>query len=462
MPNPRFRNTKSTPLWGEQTQRAVTRARLEADIDVDVVIVGAGFTGLWTAYYLLQNSPDIRVAVIEKEFVGYGASGRNGGWCHAEFPTGIDKLAKEFGLDAAVSQLTTLFDAVDEVGRVAASEGFDCHYAKGGVISLARSPLQMRNAVDHAAHKHKLGFSEEDFIVLSEAEARTLANGTNTVGGLFTPHAATVHPGHLVNGLARAVERLGATIYEDTAALALSSGVVQTSQAVAKADVVIRATEGYTPTLPGQKRTLVPLYSLMIATEPLDSSVWDEIGMHTRPAFDDFRNFIIYGQRTADGRMAFGGRGAPYHFGSGIEDRFDIDDAVHTGIRDTLFEMFPVLATANITHRWGGPLGVPRDWRPAVLYDEQAQFGTAGGYVGDGVATTNLAGRTLADLILKRETDRSKLPWVGHEWRKWEPEPLRWIGINAGLRLARSADDTEAKTGKTSWKAELGQHLRGK
>jgi glycine/D-amino acid oxidase-like deaminating enzyme len=248
--------------------------------------------------------------------------------------------------------------------------------------------------------------------------------------------------------LATAVERHGAVLHEATRATAIEPGRVRTDRGTLKADVVVRATEGYTPTLDGQRRTVVPLYSLMIATEPLPDATWEEIGLRHRETFNDARHLIIYGQRTADGRFAFGGRGAPYHFGSAVKPEFDRDSATHQAIARTLRALFPAIGGAAVTHEWGGPLGVARDWTCSVGLDREQGLAWAGGYVGDGVATTNLAGRTLADLITGTDSDLTRLLWVGHRSRRWEPEPLRWLGIRAGLRLPGGADRTETRTGR--------------
>ena len=194
----------------------------------------------------------------------------------------------------------------------------------------------------------------------------------------------------------------------------------------------------------------------MIATEPLPAAAWDEVGLAEREVFADHRHVVIYGQRTVDDRLAFGGRGAPYHWGSRIDPGFDSEPSVFADLEQTLTELFPVLRGYAVTHRWGGPLGIPRDWHPSVGYDPVARLGWAGGYVGDGVAATNLAGRTLAHLILGRASPLTELPWVGHRSPAWEPEPLRWLGVNAGLRVATWADAEEQVTGRP---ARLGMLL---
>jgi glycine/D-amino acid oxidase-like deaminating enzyme len=199
----------------------------------------------------------------------------------------------------------------------------------------------------------------------------------------------------------------------------------------------------------------------MIATEPLPESDWERIGLRRRETFADERHMIIYGQRTADDRLAFGGRGAPYHFGSSIAPSFDRSPAVFTALHRTLEELFPALRGHAFTHGWGGPLGIPRDWHASVGLDQATGLAWAGGYVGDGVGTTNLAGRTLADLILGQDTALTALPWVNHRSPRWEPEPLRWLGVNAGLQAMTAADAEERRTGRSSLAARLMAPLIG-
>ncbi|MET3960671.1 glycine/D-amino acid oxidase-like deaminating enzyme [Marmoricola sp. OAE513] len=221
------------------------------------------------------------------------------------------------------------------------------------------------------------------------------------------------------------------------------------------ADVVVRATEAWTARLPGTRRRIAPVYSLMVATEPLDEATWAEVGLADRPTFSDGRHVIIYGQRTADGRLAFGGRGAPYHLGSRIQPGFDNEPRVFGKLLTTLTELLPQLGGVRFTHAWGGPLGIARDWAASVGLDRGTGQAWAGGYVGDGVGTTNLAGRTLADLITWTDSDLVTLPWVQHSSPSWEPEPLRWLGINAGLQAMRAADAEERLTGHESRIARL-------
>jgi glycine/D-amino acid oxidase-like deaminating enzyme len=439
---------------------------LRGDLDVDVAIVGAGFTGLWTAYYLATAQPGLRIAVCEREIAGFGASGRNGGWCSALFPASLAKLTRMAGRGPAVAMYRAMQDTVDEVGRVAAAEGIDSHWAKGGTVQLARSAAQLERAGQEVAQARAFGFGEADLRLLSAGEANERVNATDVLGGTYTPHCAAIHPARLARGLAAAVRRHGVSLHEGTAVTEIAPGRLRTRAGTVTAGYVIRATEGYTPLLPGLRRAIAPVYSLMIVTEPLPEAVWETIGLAGRPTFGDYRHLIIYGQRTADGRLAFGGRGAPYHLGSMIRPEFDRSPAVFAALRRCLTDLFPVLSDpelgeVTVAQTWGGPLGVPRDWCASAGLDRATGLGWAGGYVGDGVATTNLAGRTLADLVLGKDSDLTRLPWVGHRSPAWEAEPLRWLGMNAGLRTMSWADRQEAKTGRPSRAAKLAGRFLG-
>jgi glycine/D-amino acid oxidase-like deaminating enzyme len=442
-------------LWHDTSGGEFTpRPPLPGDIEADVAIAGAGYTGLWTAYYLHEVDPTLRIAIVEREIAGFGASGRNGGWCSALFPPASTGIARRHGLQAAVAMRRAMHESVVEVGRVAEREGIDVDYARGGTISLARSEAQLTRARELVEEERRLTGPVEGLELLSKEEADRIARATRVLGATYTPHCAVVHPLKLVRGLAERVEARGVSIFERTCASSLRQGELVTEQGSIRAEVVVRATEGYTASLRGERRRFVPLYSLMIATEPLPAAVWDEIGLRRRETFADLRHMRIYGQRTADDRFAFGGRGAPYHFRSRTRPDFDRDERVHSMLRETLVDLFPAVAGHEVTHRWGGAIGVPRDWHASVGFDRPRGLAWGGGYVGDGVATSNLAGRTLAQLITGREGELTHLPWVGHRSRDWEPEPLRFLGVNGGRLLMTYADRAEARSDRPARSAK--------
>ncbi|MDT4916420.1 MAG: hypothetical protein QOH89_1120 [Pseudonocardiales bacterium] len=447
-------------LWFDQLgEPLVPRPALDRDLEVDVAIVGAGFTGLWTAYYLQTAEPDLRIALLEKEIAGFGASGRNGGWCSALFPVTAGTVAAEHGPAAAVALYAAMRASVDEVLRVIELERIGADAAKGGTVVLARTDAQLRRAVEEVRESDEFGLGNT---LLGADAARARLAATQVLGATYTPHCAALQPAALVRGLASVVAGRGATIYERTPVLAIEPHTVRTTTGIVRAQHVVRATEGYTPALAGERRSIAPVYSLIIATEPLSDTMWSDIGLRERETFSDHRHLIIYGQRSADGRMVFGGRGAPYHYASRIRPAFDRVPRVFDALRAELVTLFPALRGVRITHSWGGPLGIARDWHASVGLDRSTGSAWAGGYVGDGVATTNLAGRTLTDLLLDRGGDLSRLPWVGHRSRRWEPEPLRWLGANAGLRAMTWADAAERRRGRPSRVAALVNGMMGR
>jgi glycine/D-amino acid oxidase-like deaminating enzyme len=437
-------------LWLETCGDDLTpRPSLPGNVTADVAIVGAGFTGLWTAHHLLRHDPSLRVVIVEREIAGWGASGRNGGWCSALFPAPWPRVAKEYGADAALRMEQALQFTVDDISAWCVAHDVDADFVKGGTLTLARGPAQDRRL--RASHPGTW---------LSAEQAHGRVAAADVTGAVFTRHCAALHPGKLVRGLARVVEAQGATIYERTAVTAIHPGRAVSRDGTVRATTVIRATEGYTADLPAAHRLLAPVWSLIIATEPLSEATWARIGWSGRETLNDDRHLIIYAQRTADGRIVFGGRGAPYRFGSRTGGHSGHDET-YAGLERALHELLPPTVGARITHRWGGVIGVPRDFMPSVTLDRETGIGWAGGYIGDGVACTALAGRTLADLIGERDTDLTRLPWVGHQWRRWEPEPFRWLGVRAMTAIMASADRVEARTGQPARRAALLEKLTG-
>jgi glycine/D-amino acid oxidase-like deaminating enzyme len=457
------RDYRSCSLWLDGVPGELSpRPSLSESVAVDVAVVGAGYTGLWAAYYLKKADPSLRIAVVEREIAGFGASGRNGGWCSSYFAASPGTIAGEFGRDAAIAMQRAMFATVDEVGRVIADEGIDARWHKGGALTLATSAPQLPRLHDEIDDEREWGFGDDDYTYLGAAEAARRIKVDDCLGAIFSPHCACVDPGRLARGLAEVVEGLGVTIYERTPALALRPHEVPTRHGMITADVVVQALEGYIVTMPGHARDLIPLYSLMIATEPLPAAFWDEVGWGGYEVFGDERNLIIYCMRTNDDRIALGGRGAPYHFGSRISDEFERAPKVFAELHRVLKSLFPGAADARITHTWGGCLGTPRDWFASVGYDGDTGMAWAGGYVGDGVSTTNLAGRTLAELIAGADHGLAGLPWVNHRSKRWELEPLRWLGVNLSLAMMGSADRAEARTGRPARRADLTARLIGR
>jgi glycine/D-amino acid oxidase-like deaminating enzyme len=436
---------RSPSFWHSTLDEPVVpRAPLEADVQFDVAIIGAGYSGLWTAYYLNKREPGCRIALVDAEVAGFGASGRNGGWC-AYHLSGIDSLLADPNTrERALALQRAMFDAVDEVGRASAAAGIDCDYAKGGALIAGRSGPDVERLREEYEEMIELGFSEDDFTWLDASAFAERARIDGALGGLYSPHCAAIQPAKLAGGLASFLEARGVSVFEQSPVRTIAKGVLTTDRGRIRAENVLRCTEGYTAGLPGLKRAILPLHSMMIATEPLPDSVWKEIGLRGRPTFGDRRRSVTYGQRTADDRLTFGTRGH-YYYGSGLRDYFEPNSPGFAHTHAALLELFPSLADVEITHRWGGAIGVTRDWAPFVQFDPRTGLGAAGGYAGNGVAAANLAGLTLVELLLRETTERTSFAWVNHASRNWEPEPLRWLGFNAVLTMGKWADAAEEK-----------------
>ena len=453
---------RSYSFWLETAgEELAPRPSLPGPTEADVAILGAGFTGLWTAYYLLRQEPSLRVVVLESEIAGFGASGRNGAWCNSAFPVSPAELVRRFGVEATRDLLLEMRDAVDEIGRVTGAEGIDAQYFRGGQLRVARGQAQAPAIKDAYESARALGL-EEDLRLLDAEETAERVRITGARGALYNPHCATIHPARLARGLARAVERFGGEIFEQTAVTDFEAGPspqLATDVGEVRARTVVLAGEAYLARLRKLRREVLPIYSLIVLTEPLSEARWAEIGWEGRECVASSRYTVDYLSRTADGRILFGGRGAPYHYGSRIRDEYDRHDPTHEMLRRTAREWFPALEGARFTHAWGGPLAIPRDWMPTMSYDKKSGLATARGYTGQGVATANLSGQTLADLILGRDTAVTRLPTVNHGTRAWEPEPLRWLGARYVQRGLMKVDERAERTGEPPTGKTLAERL---
>jgi glycine/D-amino acid oxidase-like deaminating enzyme len=419
----------------------VPRPPLSGAHRADVAVIGAGFTGLWTAYYLSELRPGARIVVLEADVAGFGAAGRNGGWCTSHL-TGIDAWLSGPRAEQARALQRGMFDAIDEIGRVCAREGVDCDYAKAGFLNFATNEHEARRTRALVERFHARGFADSDYRWLDAAETEAKVRIRGLVGALFSPHGAALQPAKLARGLAEVVERRGVTIHEQSPVRSLGENRVATDAGSLQADVVLVCTEGTTQHLRAVRRKLMPLHSMMIVTEPLPDPVWREIGAADRVLFGDTRRILSYAQRTGDGRIALGA-GGRYVYGSRVIRYFPPEGPDFALAEQVLTEFFPMLRDVRITHRWGGAFGVTRNSQPFVRFDPERRTGAAGGYTGNGVSAANLAGRTLAELAAGARSQRTEYPWVQHASPSWEPEPLRWLAVTSILKIGRAADVSE-------------------
>ncbi len=451
--------TGTPSFWLEQLGPLERRPALEGLEEADVCIIGGGFTGLWTAYELRRADPGLRVVVLEAEHVGFGASGRNGGWVFGKV-SGSPEAWRRRGAGAPGAMAEAIQRTVAEIGRVVEGEGIDCDWFHGGSLTVARSEPQLARLKAELERLREAGDTGWKLIDGRELQQRVVIDGG--LGALFTPHCARVQPAKLVFGLARAAEGQGAVLYEGSPAVSIEPHVVCSPAGRVEARYVVIATEGYTANLPGHHRTLLPLNSAMIVTEPVPGEVWATLGWEGAETLLDGSHLYTYSQRTADDRVAIGGRGVPYRFGSRTDREGPVPEQTVRELRDRLAVLFPALRPTPITRAWHGVLGVSRDWCPGVDLDRRTGLAIAGGYAGEGVAAANLAARTLRDLILGRDSELARLPWVGSHARDWEPEPLRFIGARGIYRLYREADRVEERTGRPSHLASVANRVAGR
>ena len=460
---PAWRNIS---LWMDQLDDPlVARPSLEHDLDVNVVIIGAGYTGLWTAYYLKRQAPELNIAIIEAQTAGFGASGRNGGWLMGNL-LGEDRLLAGLDPEQRRASFDLLHGIPDEVAQVLAREGIDCDYRKGGALyCAARYPEQEGSLRSYLDKLYAQGLTEADYRWLTPEQLAKQIRIAKPYGGIYAPHVATINPAKLVRGLARVVEGMGVKIYENTPATHWQSGGVRTANASIRAAWVVPAVEGYANTLPPLGRYQLPVQSLIVATEPLPASTWDQIGLSHGQAFGESSRQVTYGQRTMDNRLVFGARGG-YQFAGKLRHNFDLTDS-EVELRRYLFgELFPQLKNVKITHSWGGNLGMSRQFRPHMVCDHKTGIALSGGYGGEGVGATNLGGRTLADLILGRDSALTHQPWVIRErgldaLKPWEPEPCRWLGYNAIIRSFVHEDQVLANPNTAPWRRKFATGVAG-
>jgi glycine/D-amino acid oxidase-like deaminating enzyme len=426
------------------------RPALNGEARCDVAIVGAGYTGLWTAWYLRQLDPALNIVILEAQIAGFGASGRNGGWCSA-YLSGIEGwLDDPAQRERAVRLQRLMFHTVHDIGQLAAEQSIDCHFDQSGALEIAVNPAQLRRLRDQLDHLRRLGFGEQDYRWLEGDALAGIPDVGGAIGAVLMPHCAAIHPARLARGLADRLEQAGVRIHEQSPVTAYEPGTVHTGGGRVRAEAVILATEGYGPALPGRRRLLIPVHSMMVATEPLPDELIEQLRLQRRYCFGNLDHQVTYGQRTADNRIAFGCRGS-YRYGSAVRG-FTGDEPVFEAVRNTLLRFFPALRGVRFTHAWGGALGVSRSLRPTVCFDADRRLGWAGGYFGNGVAAAHLAGQTLADLVTGQDTERVRTPWVSHgdALRRWEPEPLRWLGFSMARNFMWMADRAEYRDSRSA------------
>jgi glycine/D-amino acid oxidase-like deaminating enzyme len=434
VPTAKLDSKPNNSLWADTAERFESSGP-HRDF-YDVAIIGGGFSGLWSAFHLINLNPNLKIAVFEANVFGFGASGRNGGWASSDYPVSRATLVKRHGLERTAALFAALNSSISEIGEFSQRFAPKSHFTKSGTLMFARN----------AAQERRLRHSADEFHIWKSAEELSkLIRVSDARGGLFNPECATVNPMGLLQGLYEYLKLRGVELFDNSFATPISSGVLVNSQSI-KANVIIQATEVYGTA----GRAFIPLYSQMVATEPLPQGFWDEVGVKERFTFAEGSHLINYAQRTSDNRLAIGGRGATYPFKSQLREGKEYTSSVHENIRQLAKRWFPQLKNVSFTHAWGGAVAITRDWEPYIQFDASTGFGRLGGYAGDGVTMSYLAAKIMGNLVVGNTNDLTELHFVNRKIRNWEPEPLRYFAVNSLVKLSGVADREEALTNRPS------------
>jgi glycine/D-amino acid oxidase-like deaminating enzyme len=412
---------------------------LHGDLEVDVAVIGGGFAGLMTAYELRRAEPALRVAVLEAREVGYGASGRNGSFGMTVVGLGFDATAKLRGKAFLRDAHAYMERAVEAMDDVIAREALDCDRIRPGFLRTATTQTYVRRLQHEAALMQSLGFHGIDWI---DAEAvRKRVDSPRYLGAIFEPRLLLVNPARLVRQEKRLALRAGAAVFENTPVTEVIAGPrfeLRTSGGRVRAEKVAFTVNAYSHLFPQLRRKQINAFTYMIATEPLAPERLAPIGWYGREGVEDARNLIHYCRITPDDRLVLGGGPVGLTWANDLDA--DRSESAWRHLEAHMAFLFPSLAGARVTHRWGGPISVTTSLAPALgtLGDGRAVYSL--GCIGHGVSASHLNAQVLRDLLLERKTDLLDCPFVNRRVIPWPPEPLR-SGVAYALRGALQLQD---------------------
>ena len=441
-----MRDAAPRAFWLDHPDAPPTRPPLDGSAEADLVVVGGGLTGLWTALQAAEEGK--RVVLLEGERIAFGASGRNGGFCAASLTHGIaNGLARWPGEMETLERLARA--NLDGIRATVARNAIECGWQDRGVIDVATEPHQLEWLAQQAAQLRRFGWDAE---LLDAAALRAQVDSPTYLGGVWSrDSAALVDPARLCWGLARAAEEAGAVVHESSPVIALrpeGAGVrADTAGGSVRSRHALLATSAFPPLVRAIRRYVVPVYDYVLVTEPLSEAQHHAIGWRGRQGISDMANRFHYYRQTDDGRIVWGGYDAIYDFGGRVAPERDQRPETFELLAEHFFATFPQLEGLRFTHRWGGAIDTCS--RFSALWG-RALGGRAAyvvGFTGLGVGASRFGARVALDLLDGRDTERTRLEMVRRRPLPFPPEPARWAGIQLTQRALARADERAGRRG---------------
>ena len=426
-------------LWLDTYGSYTPNPPLKGDLSVDIAIIGGGFTGVCTAYYLKLADPSLRVALLEAKTIGYGASGRNGSFAMTVVGLGFEVTPVLMGKERFKIAHRYMMRAVDDLDEFIQREKIDCDRIRPGFLRVATTKGYIKRLRHEVELMNELGFNDISWI--SQEETRARVDSPRYLGAMWEPRLVLVDPAKLVRGERDLAMSLGAEIYENTPVLEITSHPkfqIKTPEGQVTSEKLVFATNAYTHLFPGLKRKQIPAFTYMIATEPLTTDQLEPLGWQGGEGIEDARNLIHYYRITPDHRLVMGGGPVGLTYGNSLYG--DNNEAAWQHLEKHVHWLFPSLKEAKITHRWGGPFSVTVDLTPVIGYvgDQRAIY--SAGCIGHGVSTSHLNAQTIRDILLERKSDLLDCPFIDRRVIPWPPEPLR-MGVALAIRGYLLAED---------------------
>jgi glycine/D-amino acid oxidase-like deaminating enzyme len=427
-----MQNQKFQPKsYWMKTRDYTPGAGLQSDLEVDVAIIGGGFTGLSTAYHLKKDQPGMRIAILESDLIGFGASGRNGGFNMTLFGLTLSITAFRFGKTKATEAHHYMERAVDLLRDLVAELKLDCDYEHPGFLRVATSEKYKKRIQHEIELAHALGLQGIEWLEKDQVQAEV--RSPMYMGAWWEPRCGILNPAKLSWSWAETLRPMGIHIYEATPVTEVSKGpqkiTLATPKGQVRADKVVFATNAWSHFFPKLRSKQIPVWTHIVITEPLSDAQYREIGWQHRQGIEDARNLVHYYRLTADNRIVMGGRDVSVSTGYDMDK--DHNEEIFEELRNDVREIFPPLKDINFSDAWGGPVSVPLDMAPALGYLGDKRVVYSLGCVGHGVSLTHLNGQTVRDLVLERQTDLTDVFFVNRTTIPWPPEPLRALTIKA-------------------------------